>query len=75
MCTKIAFGAKQYDTQMQLFVYRYTYTIAANVLVFSCFWILLAKINHGGDATSLTPGDKEIFWVSVYIAVGHLLLT
>ena len=33
------------------------------------------KINHGGDAASLTPGDKEIFWVSVYIAVGHLLLT
>lgn len=48
---------------MQIFVYRYTFTIAANVLVFSCFWILLEKINHDADTANLTPGDKEIFWV------------
>ena len=46
-------------------LYRTTFTIIANILVFACFWILLEKINNSTDTTThLTPADKEVFWVS-----------
>lgn len=43
---------------------RYAFTILSNVLVFSCIWVLLSKINNNTDVTNLTPNDKKIFWVS-----------
>ena len=43
---------------------RYAFTILSNVLVFSCIWVLLSKINNDTDVTNLTPNDKKIFWVS-----------
>ena len=42
------------------------FTIIANVLVFSLFWILLEKVNPNAIIGDLQPDDKEIFWVRIY---------
>lgn len=44
--------------------YRTAFTIAANIIVFTCFWILLEKVNNTTDTSALTPQDKKVFWVS-----------
>jgi len=48
------------------FICRYAFTIIANVLVFSLFWILLEKVNPNAIIGDLQPDDKEIFWVRIY---------
>jgi len=55
---------------------RYTFTILSNLVVFSCFWVLLEKINHDVDVTNLTPNDKTLFWVSISHCslIMHILL-
>jgi len=55
--------------------YRTTFTTAANIIVFACFWILLEKINHDTNISNLTPDDKEVFWVGTlcYNLSNHLI--
>lgn len=44
---------------------RYGFSIAANLLMFGCFWVLLEKINNSVDVADLSPDDKTIFWVKI----------
>ena len=50
------------------------FTYLGSIVVFICFLILLTKINKS-SGNSLTPADKEIFWVgeilNLYICIDN----
>lgn len=64
ICTRRVLVEFVYYSLSLLLSHRYGFSIVGNLVVFSCFWILLGKMNNSVDVEDLSPSDKPVFWVS-----------
>ncbi|CAI7994339.1 Major facilitator superfamily domain-containing protein 12 [Geodia barretti] len=53
--------------QVGLNAMRTTFTIVANIIIFVCFLVLFATFKN--DTNSISPDDKDVFWIVAIIAV------